>query len=80
MEHQFGARIKEIRESKDLSQSDLAKTFNVTRQTVSAWEKGIQETDFNMLIKIARRFDVKTDYLLGLEDEYGNPAPDKLDE
>jgi len=61
----FGARIKELRKEKRLSQLDLAKIFNVTMQTISAWENNIQETDFAMLITIAEYFNVSTDYLLG---------------
>lgn len=68
MKNTFGSRIKELRESKGLSQIEFAKNFNVTKQTISAWEKNLQETDFNMLIEIALYFNVTTDYLLGIED------------
>jgi len=57
MRNFFATRVKELREGSGLSQIDLAKIFNVTRQTISAWEKGLQETDFSMLVKIADYFD-----------------------
>lgn len=68
MKHLFSLRVKELREAKGLTQVELADEFNVTKQTISAWEKNLQETDFSMLIDIARFFNVSIDYLLGLED------------
>lgn len=32
--------IKKFRNAKDISQEDLAKTLNVTRQAISSWENG----------------------------------------
>ena len=66
VENKFAVRLKELRG--ELSQNQLAEVFNVKSQTISAWETGIQETDFDMLIKIAKYFDVSTDFLLGLAE------------
>jgi len=68
MQNLFSTRIKELRESEGISQIALSKILNNSRQTISAWEKGLQETDFDTLISIAKHFCVTTDYLLGLED------------
>ena len=68
MKHLFSVRIKELREREKLTQIEFAAILNVTKQTVSAWEKNIQATDFDMLVTIARHFNVSADYLLGLED------------
>ena len=64
----FGKNLKELRKEKNLWQADIAKALCVTDATVSRWELGKQEPDFDMLIKIAKYFGVTTDYLLGLED------------
>lgn len=64
----FGNVLKELRKEKNLLQQDLANAFNVTKTTISRWELGKQEPDFDMLIKIAKYFGVSTDFLLGLED------------
>lgn len=64
----FGKNIRELRVEKNLWQADVAKALNVTITTISRWELGKQEPDFDMLIKIAKYFGVTTDYLLGLED------------
>ena len=68
MKNLFSIRIKELREAAGLNQLELSKLFNVTKQTVSAWEKGLQQTNFDMLINIAKHFNVTVDFLLGLED------------
>lgn len=67
MKNKFCVQLKYLRNEAGLSQNELAKVFNVSKQTVSAWEKGLQETDFDTLIKLARYFNVTTDYLLGIE-------------
>ena len=66
--NKFSEKLKELRKDKDLSQKKLAKDLNVDQRSISNWEKGVREPDFNTLIQIAKYFDVKTDYLLGLED------------
>lgn len=64
----FGIRLRELRQEKNLSQKDFAVFFNVRQSTIADWERGIMETDFETLAKIAKFFDVRSDYLLGLED------------
>ncbi len=64
----FGKRIKELRCERELKQDDLARVFAVTSATISRWEAGIMEPDFEMLGKISEYFKVSTDFLLGLED------------
>ena len=64
----FAEQLKFLREDEGLSQNDFAKLLNISKQTVSAWERGTQETDYETLIKIALFFNVSVDYLLGLVD------------
>ncbi len=61
-------RIKELRQSYQLNQVELAKVLNVSKQCVSNWENDNVLPSIEMLIKIAKYFNVSTDYLLGLED------------
>lgn len=60
--------LKELREEKGISQTQFAKEFNVRQTTVSGWETGYREPDYNTLIELAKYFGVSTDYLLGLEN------------
>ena len=64
----FGERIKELRTEKDLTQEDLAKKLFVHRTTVKDWEVRGKEPNYVTLIKLAKFFNVTTDYLLGLKD------------
>ena len=64
----FGKILKLLRCDKDISQRTLSEEFGVTKQTISLWETGQREPDFDTLVKIAKYFNVTTDYLLGIED------------
>lgn len=64
----FSKKIKEIRKENNMSQSDLGQLLGVTFHAVSKWETCGKEPSYTILVKIAKRFNVTTDYLLGLED------------
>jgi transcriptional regulator with XRE-family HTH domain len=64
----FGKRLKELRLEKCLSQRALGEIFNVCNQTVSFWETGSREPDFDALLEIAHYFEVPLEYLL--EEQY----------
>lgn len=61
----FDKRLKELRLKYGLSQAQVAKMANVTKVTISAYENGTREPSFGTLIRLARIYDVSTDYLLG---------------
>lgn len=64
----FSERLKELRIEKKISQAKLAKFFCVSQVTVSSWETGFRQPDFDTLEKISEYFDVTAGYLLGIED------------
>lgn len=57
--------IRELRERLHLNQADLGKQVNVTRQTISAWEKGEREPSMAQYAKLARALDVSMDVVIG---------------
>ncbi|HJC34218.1 MAG TPA: helix-turn-helix domain-containing protein [Candidatus Mediterraneibacter faecipullorum] len=61
-------RIKNLRMSNDMTQTDLAKKLNITRSSVNAWEMGISTPSTTYIVELAQLFHVSTDYLLGLSD------------
>ena len=61
-------RLKDLREDHDLSQADVAKILETTRQQVSKWETGTQMMGVDKYIKLAKYYNVSVDYLLGLID------------
>lgn len=64
----IGKRIKEIRLQNDMSLKDFAEVIGVADTTVMKWEKGISNIPFAYVIEIAERFDVKLNWLGGLEE------------
>lgn len=60
----FSIRLKELRQSRNLSQKELAEVLKVSTGTVGNWEVGLREPDFEMLTKIADMFNVSCDFLL----------------
>lgn len=58
-------RLKELRDSEGLTQTELAKKLNIAPSTVGMWEKGYRSPDYEMLKRMADYFGVSTDYLLG---------------
>ena len=63
----FGMRIKELRTSLGLNQVQFGNALNVTKQSVSNWENENIMPSIDMVIRIANRFSVSADYLLGLD-------------
>ena len=61
-------KIKELRLENNLSQKGLADKLGASQRSISSWETGERQPDFDMLEKIAKFFDVTTDYLLGISD------------
>ena len=61
-------RLKDLREDRDLSQSDIAALLGTTRQQVSKWETGVQMMGVDKYVKLAEFYNVSVDYLLGLID------------
>lgn len=56
-------RIIALRKEKNISQGDLAKKLNVSRQAVSKWEQGLSSPDTAKLIQLAGVFDTEVEYL-----------------
>lgn len=77
MEH-----LKQLRESKNLTQKELSNMLNVDRTTYAKWENGNSNPSFEFLLKIAKIFNVSTDYLLGnnqvSKKQTKNPAVVKI--
>lgn len=57
-----------MREDRDLSQAALAKLLNVSQSTYSRYESGYLDIPSNILIGLARFYQVSVDYILGLTD------------
>ncbi|MCI7180056.1 MAG: helix-turn-helix domain-containing protein [Lachnospiraceae bacterium] len=62
------SRIKSLRKKRGLIQEILAAELGITQQMLSKYEKDISAIKVDILKKLAKYFNVTTDYLLGLSD------------
>ena len=61
-------RLKELRTQKNISQVKLAMDLNMNQNSISRYETGEREADYETLIAFADYFGVSVDYLLGRTD------------
>ena len=66
----FGNALKTLRLREDMTQAQLAQKLSLTKSVISAYETGLRLPSYDVLIQIAKIFNVTTDYLLGLERKY----------
>ena len=64
----LGQRLHELRLAYGWSQVELAKRLSLSKQTVSNWENENILPSIEMLVRVAKLFNVSTDYLLGLDN------------
>src|SRR5690625_2724058 len=64
----LGTRLRKLRDSKKLSQPELAEKFGLTKYQISRYENGESNPDPDVIIKLASFFEVTTDYLMGHSD------------
>ncbi len=66
MVYDFGLRLKELREAKNLSQVDVARRLDVTRSTISGYERNTIMPRAEQLVKLAILYNTSVDYMLGI--------------
>lgn len=63
----LGYRLKELRQQKNISQTELGNLLGVTKVSISGYERGTRIPSMEVLYDILNFFDVSADYLLGRE-------------
>lgn len=61
-------RISDLREDRDLTQTQLAKQLNMSQTGYSKYETGENDIPTPILIKLANLYGTSIDYLLGQTD------------
>ena len=69
MEFTYYKRLREVRESKHTTQTEIAELLGTTRQQIGKWENGVQKMGIDKYIILARYYNVSLDYLAGLTDD-----------
>ena len=62
-------RIRDLREYKDMTQSEIAKILHCSQRVYSNYERGDVDIPTQLLINLADYYNTSVDYLLGLTDE-----------
>lgn len=61
----IGSKIAELRKAKKWSQEDLAKKVDSSRVMIGNYERNSNTPSIDIILKIAKVFDVSVDYLVG---------------
>ena len=61
-------RLRELRDEKDLTQTEIAKMLGMSQTGYSKYETGENDIPTSVLIKLARFYNTSIDYLLGETD------------
>ena len=61
-------RLKELRKKRKISQLKLALDLNMNQNSISRYETGEREADYETLLRFADYFGVSLDYLFGRTD------------
>lgn len=65
MSNKIGCKIRALRKMNYLTQEQMAKKLNMTRQTLSNYELGKRIPDIFELIRIADLFQISLDEIVG---------------
>lgn len=65
---QFHQRFKDIRDDKDLNQTQMGRLLNMTQKKISRLETKQTEPTTEELVLICKTFKVSADWLLGLKN------------
>ena len=70
---ELGDILAELREDRGLTQLDLSKQLHISNSSISAYENGSRLPSIDIIVCLAKFFDVTTDYLFGLTKNSVSP-------
>ena len=62
-------RIRDLREDKDLNQTEVAIMLGMSQTGYSKYETGENDIPTNILIELAKFYNTSTDYILGITND-----------
>lgn len=71
MKNLFSVRLKELLNESGISKRECAANIGVSAMSVSDWTNGKVQPVAENVYALAKFFGVSSDYLLGLEDDFG---------
>lgn len=70
MKLSFGEKVRNLREDKDLNQTQLGKSVGMTQRKLSYIECGKYEPSVDDIVALCKFFKVSADYLLGIKEKH----------
>lgn len=80
-QQKVGQFLKELRNEKSVTQAELAEVLGISNRSISRWENGVTMPDFDLLIEMAKYYDVEVGEILEgkrKEDSGMNKGTEKL--
>lgn len=68
----YNEKMKELRETRQITQATIAEVLQITKQQYHLYESGKRELPIKHLIVLCKYYGVSADYILGLEKVIGN--------
>lgn len=65
----YATRIREVRQSKNFTQAEVAKRLGTTQQHYARYENKVTDIPAQRIIQLCKIYNVSADYLLGLKEE-----------
>ena len=62
--------LRDLREDHDLTQKEVAAYLGTSQTMYARYERGANELPIHHLVRLAQLYDVSTDYILGLSNDY----------
>lgn len=62
-------RLRDLREDRDLNQTQVAQYLGMSQTGYSKYETGENDIPTQVLIKLARFYQTSIDYILGVSDQ-----------
>lgn len=64
----MGERLKNLRKKRNWTQKQVATRIGLAISAVSAYELGTRYPSYDILLRLARLYNVSTDYLIGKDE------------
>lgn len=64
----FGKRLKKLMKEHSITNAELAKVVGVSEKVIERWCEGLSSPNIDNLILVAKLFNVRVDYMLGVID------------
>lgn len=71
-QQKVGSFLKELRSEKSITQAELAELLGVSNRSISRWENGTTMPDFDLIIELAKYYDVEVGEILDGERRTDN--------